>query len=208
MDVELFGVRISTGNKVSIKATKNGDLYVAQGLPSGAVLTAKGVGYQAQATAAIAALVVRPSIAAAFTLWNGEAAGGKSYVIERVMCHQLVSTAAQARFGIWLCSHPVGMTAVTADITAIKSTRCISSYGGNARLDNGATVVDDGWFPWGDSVDVEPTGVLPGAQRSAEIGGRIIVPPTAGLSAHVVASLVGDTFTLGFHWYEVQLDLG
>lgn len=207
MDVTLFGVRISTGQATSIKATRKGDLYVAQGLPSGAVLTAQGVGWQGQATAAIAGLVVRPSTTAAFTLWNGEAGGGKSYVIERVMVHQLVSGAAESRFGLWLCSHPIGMTAVTADITAIKSTRGISSYGGNARLDNGATVVDDGWFPWGDSVDIEPTGVLPGAQICAEINGRIIVPPTAGLSAHVVASTVNEDFTIGFHWYEVQIDL-
>ena len=207
MELQIYGFRVSTDGKVKIQSTKAGDLYVAQGLPAGTVATLSGAGYQAMATAAIAALVVRPSTTAAFTLWNGESAGGKSYVIERVMCHQLVSTAAQARFGIWLCSHPIGMAAVTADITAIKSTSGKSAYGGSARLDNGATVADDGWFPWGDSVDVEPTGVLPGAQISAEVNGRIIVPPTAGLSAHVVASLVGDTFTLGFHWYELQLDV-
>lgn len=207
MDAELFGVRISTGNKKAIKATNYGDLLVAQGLPASAVQTAQGNGYQAMSTAAIAGLVVRPSTTAAFTLWNGNAGGGKSYVIERIMAFNLVSTAAQTFAGIWACVHPVGMSAVTADITAIKNTRGIANYGGNARLDTGATVTDDGWFPWGASSEAEEAGVLPGGIICAPIGGKMIVPPTAGVSMHVVSGLVGDTFTHGFHWYEVQLDL-
>ena len=207
MDLQLFGVRVSAGSPVSIKATKAGDLHVAQSLPPGAVLTAQGAGYQAQSTSAIAALVIRPDTTAAFTLWNGEPGGGKSYIIERIMAFNLVSTAAQTFASIWVCSHPVGMAAVTADITAVKSTRGISGYGGNARLDVGATVVDDGWFPWGLSSEAEEAGVLPGGVICAPIAGRIIVPPTAGVSMHIVSGLVGDTFTHGFHWYEVQLDL-
>ena len=100
------------------------------------------------------------------------------------------------------------MSAHTADITEIKSTSGKNGYSGAAIFDNGATVADDGWFPWGPAGEVESAGVLPGSQVCPEINGRIIVPPQAGLSAHVVAGLVGDTFTLGFHWYEVQLDLG
>lgn len=207
MELELFGKRLSIGGRVAIRGTRSGDLHVAQGLPAGAALTKRGIGYQAMSTSAIAALVVRPSTTAAFTLWNGEAAGGKSYVVERIMAFNLVSTAAQTYAGIWACSHPTGMSAVTADITAIKSTCGGTNYGGKARLDVGATVVNDGWFPWGVSSEAEEAGVLPGGIMCAPIGGRIIVPPTAGLSMHVVSGLVGDTFTHGFHWYEVQLDL-
>jgi len=76
--------------------------------------------------------------------------------------------------------------------------------GGHTILDAGATVADDGWFPWGDGkFDVEPTGVLPGAVSSPIINGAIIVPPGAGLSGTVVSSVAGNTYTFGFHWFAV-----
>ena len=199
LDFALVGLD-QAGTERKVRVTEGGVLITTT---EKRLWTAKGYGYQAMATAAIAALVVRPTTVAAATLFNNESGGGKHYVIERVMTHQLVSTAAQARFGIWLCTHPVGMTPPTNDITVRNNTSGKGAGGSVSVFDNGATVADDGWFPWGNSVDVEPTGVLPGAQISAEVDGMIIIPPQAGLSAHIVASLVGDTFTIGFHWFEV-----
>ena len=179
---------------------------VAQGLPPYTEMTRRGLGWQGMTTAALAALVVRPSTLGNLTLWNGEVGPtAKSYVVDRVFAFNLVSTAAQARHGIWLCSHPAGMAAPTADITAIKSTNGKSAYTGLARLDTAATVVDDGWFPWGTWGDVEPTGVLPGGILTVNVEGRIIIPPGGGLSIQVVSSVVGNTYTTGFHWYEIAI---
>ena len=100
------------GTEVDLKATEGGILV---NLPAAVLWTAKGYGYQAMSTSAIAALVVRPTTTAEFTLFNNESGGGKHYVIERFMVHQLVSKAAEAFFGLWVCSHPVGMTAPTID---------------------------------------------------------------------------------------------
>lgn len=184
------------------------NLLVSQGMPAYLELTRRGNGWQAMATAAVAALVVRPSTTAMATLWNGEPAGGKSYIIDRAFAHQLVSTAAAGFHSLWLCVHPVGMAAPTNDITVRNSLsgKKITAIG-YSRFDNGATVVDDGWFPWGNWGQVEATGVLPGGHVEAEVAGRIIIPPTAGLSIQVVASVVGNTFTAGFAWYEEQIDL-
>lgn len=197
-----------SGEEVDIRATRGGSLHIAQMLPSGALLTALGGSYQVMSVTAVAALVVRPDTTAAFTLFNDESGGGKSYIVERAMAFNLVSTGAQTFAGIWLCVHPVGMTKPTADITAIKSLSGKSGYAGSAVLDTGATVIDDGWFPWGVSSEAEEAGVLPGGVMCADIRGRIIIPPQGGLSLHIVSGLVGDTFTHGFHWHEVQLDLG
>jgi len=199
--------RDGVGESIESQANSRGDLEIAQSLPPYAELTRLGSGYQAMTTSAVAALIARPSTTALFTLWNGEAGGGLSYIIDRIFAQQLVSAAAASRWGIWACIHPVGMAAVTADITAIKSTRGKANYGGNARLDIGATVGDDGWFPYGDQHDVEATGILGGGQGSVPIEGRIIIPPTAGISLHVVASSVNEDFNVGFAWHEVQLVL-
>ena len=203
------GYERSSETEKTVEVSPNGgDLYVAQGSLPYQEMTRQGDGWQVMNTSALAALVVRPSTLSNLTLWNGELAGGKSYVVFRVMAFNLVSTAAEARAGIWLCSHPVNMTAPTADITAIKSTRGKATYAGRAVVDTNATVVDDGWFPWGDGkFDVEPTGVLPGAISTPRIDGAIIIPPQAGLSIQVVAGVVGNTYTCGFHWFEKVLTL-
>ena len=198
-----------SGDDVGLQGDQHGNLMVAQGLPAGAILTAEGGGFQAMTTAAVAALVVRPSTTALFTLWNGEAAGGKSYIIDRAFGFNLVSTAAQTFAGLWLCSHVrVDVSGKAEEITAINSTQGRSGYGGEARLEVDGTVVDDGWFPWGVASESEEAGVLPGGVIVAPVNGRIIVPPQGGVSAHVVSGLVGDTFTVGFHWYEKQVALG
>lgn len=188
------------GVETDIRVTEYGLQIV---MPHTVLWTAKGYGKQSMATAAITALVVRPGTTAAFTLFNNESGGGNHYYLDRAMVHQLVSGSAQARFGLWLVSHPVGMTAPTNDISVRNSTSGQAAGGSLAICDNGATVVDDGWFPWGDSVDVEPTGVLPGSQLGVPIDGKIIIPPQGAVSAHIVSSTANEDFTIGFHWFEV-----
>ena len=198
MQTKIRAMKSSANVEVDAQASDGGVLVV---MDAKVIWTAKGYGRQAMATSAIAGLVVRPTTTAAVTLYNN---GSDNFVIERVMVHQLVSGAAASFAGVWLCVHPVGMTAPTNDITIRNSTRG-KTAGTTGIFDNGATVVDDGWFPWGDSVQVEFTGILPGSQISAEVGGRIIIPPTAAISAQVVSSSVDEDFTMGFHWFEVPI---
>jgi hypothetical protein len=190
-----------SGDLVSVKGTEGGIIGVA---PYSMLYTAKGYGFQAMATSAVAALVVRPSTTAMATIRNNSA--NKNLIIEEVFAHNLVTTAAEGYANIWICSHPAGMAAITNDITVRNSMNGRSAGGSDTSFDNGATVADDGWFPWPDvAAQAEATGVLPGACTLARINGRIIVPPTGGISMTVVASVVGNTFCGGFRWYEVPI---
>ncbi len=188
----------------------DGNLLVTQGMPAGVEMSRLGDGWSAMQTAATAGLVVRPSTTAAFTLWNGEPAGGKSYVIDRLFTHALVSTAADGFFGIWATVHVVNMTNPGADI-ARSATNLTGNtgktYNGQAVVGVAETVVDNGWYPWGPGSQMEGTGVLPGSIAVSEVAGRLIIPPTAGLSIQVVADTTGSTFTSGCSWYEAQLAL-
>jgi hypothetical protein len=186
----------NAGLDVALKATKGGQLY---NIPPQIVWTAKQYGVQAMATAAVAALVVRPTTTAMATLWNGDPS--KYYVIDRAFAHNLVGVANSA-FQIWLCVHPVGMAKPTNDITVRNNTAGKAAGGSSSIFDNGATVVDDGWFIW-DYQGTTITVTVPGGNLCAEINGRIILPPTAALSMHITASTTSATFTPGFHWYEV-----
>ncbi len=207
MQTLLRGIRGGgSGEEVSIKATRNGSLHVAQMLSPGALLTAQGNSWTAITTTAVAASVDKPDTTALFTLYNGESGGGLSYVIDRIFAYEDVS-GADARFGIWAIVQAVGTTAVARDITLINNLRGITNYGGNARLGVGDTVVNTGWTPWGNSVDVETTGVLGGSTISVDVAGRMVVPPTAACSLFIVASSINEDCNVGFHWHEVQLDL-
>ena len=208
MQIAVKGIRDGgSGEEVELKATRHGSLLATQRLPYGGLLTAKGDSWQTMATVAVAGLIVRPSTTAMVTLYNGEAPGGKSYIIERAFTHNLVATAAQGFFGIWLCVHHVGTAACGVDIAVQANNRAVSNYGGNAQFGIEETVHDDGWFPWGPSVE-GTLAAKPGAIACAEINGRIVIPPTGMFSLQVVTDTTSSTFCSGFHWYEAVVDLG
>ena len=191
----------------SLVTDRRSNLLTAFGLPDYTELVRMGVVWSAMNTAALAALVVRPSTVANFTLFNNEPEGGLTYIIDRAFGFNLVTTAAEARQGMWLCCHPRGLVSPVNDITARGSHACKANYGGRAFLATNFTVTNNGWFPVGQTTDVEPTGVLPGAVLTWHAEGRLLVPPQCGISTQFVASVVGETWTSGFAWYEAQLDL-
>ncbi len=195
--------------EVDLGATREGGLHVAQRSAPYVEITRQGQMWSVMNTSALAALVVRPSTVANLTLHNLHAEGGPSLVIVRAFFFNLVSTAAQARSGLWLCSHQKA-AAPTASIVVVKGATGTpnSDVAAQVVAAVAATVVDDGWFPWGDSVDLEPTGVLPGTQKDVDVRGLLVVPPGRSISTQVVSGVVGNTFTTGFMYYKAQLDLG
>ena len=197
MQTKIRGVGQS-GSEVDLKATDGGLLV---NLPYQIYWTAKGYAFSAMATTAVAALVVRPTTTAAASLRNNSS--NKVLVIERVFAHWLVSTAAQTYASVWVQVTAEGEAAITNDLTLRTSLNGGATGGSETFFEADDTVTDGGWYPWGTQVDTSATGVLPGAASIAEIGGRIIVPPTSIVSMHVISGLIGDTFCGGFHWFEV-----
>jgi hypothetical protein len=176
---------------------------VTQDFPPYTEFSRLGYGFRGMSTSATAALVVRPSTTAAFTLYNGST--DKNYVIDEVGHFNLVTTDVIATYSLWECLHPVE-TLGTADITAIKSYTG-NAYSGSAVLDNGATVTDDGWFPVSRANSIgNPGTTTPGGALVTPREGRIIVKPGNAYSLQTVASVVGSTFTHMISWYEVPLD--
>ena len=191
----------SDGGEIALRSNTSGEQLVAQGFPPNTEMTRKYNRVSAMNTSALAALVVRPSTVASFTIFN-PTTSGSDYIMDQIFAFNLVSTAAQAKSGMWYCVHPTGLVSPTADITARGWGR--GTAGTDVSVaDTAMTVTNDGWFPIGPWSDVEPTGVLPGAIMVAEFNGRVIVPPGCGISGQVVSSVVGNTFTMGFSWYAV-----
>lgn len=188
------GIQEKGQDAVFLKTTEGGKLLTAD---ITRIWTAKGYGWQAMATSAVASLIVRPGTVAIATLYNNTS---KNFVIERVLAHNLISIA-NGQFGIWLCVHPIGMTAPTNDITVRNSTSGLTA-GTEGIFDNAATVVDDGWFPWGEN-STSVTATVPGSLAQALVDGKIILPPRAAISASSVAQTAAVTVCMGFHWFSV-----
>ena len=161
------------------------------------------------ATSAVAALVVRPTTTAMITIWNPADPGGKDLVPDRLFTFNLVSTIAQAFFSLWYCLH-LNMAKPTNDISALRGTGDGREANDSSPIvDNGATVLDDGWFPVGVAGETEEVGVLPGGMVEwnnilPDGNPRIIVPPQHGISLHVVSSVVGETYTTGMSYWRTQ----
>jgi len=178
---------------------------VAAGLPRGTEMVRRGQAWATMSTAAVAGLVVRPSTAAAFEIFNGYAAGGKSLIVDRLFYFNLVSTNVVEGWSGW-AQVTAAKAAVTSGSFVVRGASG-KSYGGPVIAAAATVVLDSGWFPWTPAYQKGAGGVVPFGATIAEVDGRLIVPPQCSLCLHVVSSLVGQTFTQGASWYEEQLTI-
>lgn len=197
-------------------ANEKGEQLVAFGMPQHAEETRKGNRYATMATAAVAALVVRPTTTAAFEIYNNTGSvpfngSACNMVITRLFTHWLVQSTTALGSG---CSI---YAMVGTQVRPTDAGLAITSLSGKPNLAaagcvfNAAsqTVVDLGWYPYGTFAKHESAGaVVPGGALEAQVDGRLIVPPGAALSIHVVSGYTADTFTSGAEWVFEPLTMG
>jgi hypothetical protein len=176
---------------------------VAQGLPPYAEMARKGQGWGTMAIAAVAGLVVRPTVTAAYEIFNGYPLGGKSLIIDRIFTHCLVGIVAADSFVLW-----AGVASVKAAVTSgsfVVRGHSGKAYGGPVIAAAGTTVVDPGWFPWGIGGTASVGAALPMSGCAVAVEGRLIVPPQCSLCLHVVSTTNALTFCSGAQWFEEQI---
>ena len=197
-------VRAGADVERRLELSEYGDLLVAKGLPDYTDLTRRGLGYGTMATAAVAGLVVRPTTIAALEIFNNSEV--ESLIVDRIFTQNLVSTNVIESFILYaMVTRP--KAAPTDAALAINSLSGKAAATRDVLTAASTTVVDNGWFPWGESFTKGAGGVVPHGGIVAEIRGRLIVPPQSALCLHVLASLVGQTFTSGATWYKLKLKL-
>lgn len=186
-------------------ANGRGDSLVALGMPGVAEVVRMRESYGAIAATAVAPVVALPTTTAQLSLWNGEQQGGKSYVIDSVFAHVVVSAGVATGVGIVGMINKRAAAQMVADITPFGLAGHV--YAGSGIVDVGATVVDDGWHPIGNSI------IGPASQVAMNVdipvNGLYIVPPGGAFSIAVVANTVTTiTAKMGFRWHEMLVDLG
>lgn len=184
-----------------------GDQLVALGLPELTEVVRLGESWQVISASGIAPLTAIPTTVAGLVLWNGESAGGKSYVIDSVGIAEIVVDATQSNMTTAFVM--VGKPPVTAPADAALVIRSLSgrTYGGRGRTVVGGTVVNDGWFPAGTSAPAAPAaGGSAWKCMDWPLKGLYIIPPGGSFNIHAVkvAATAGQCL-LVIRWHEVQL---
>ena len=179
---------------------------VSVGTPVLTEITRKNNGWSTMAVLAVAALVVRPSTTAAFEIWNGYPAGGKSLIIDDVFTFNLVSSAIQGTFSVWAQVN-VAKAAPAAGANVTINGNTGKAYGGPVICGLSTTVIANGWRPYGTSPAFGLGTATPGGAITCFVNGKLIVPPQCSLSLHTVAQTTAWTFQNGASWYEEQLTI-
>ena len=185
----------------ALKKDTGGFPLFSQARPRYSDLARAGTGYAVMATAAVAALVVRPSTAAALEIYNNTP--GKVMAVDRLFSHWLVQSTTALGSGAGIYAMVTTPKAPPTDAgLAISSLSGAPAAIKTVLTEAGSTVVANGWFPYGGTVKHESAGaVVPGGVLEALIEGRLRVPYSCSLCIHVVSGYVADTFTSGAAWY-------
>jgi len=185
-----------------LEANEAHDLLVSGGsFPRYTEMARRGNGYATMATAAVAALVVRPDTTAALEIFNNTP--GKVMIIDRLFSHNLVSSTTGLGGGASIYAMVTLPKAAPTDAAlAIRSLSGKPSQTKTVLTAASTTVVDNGWFPYGSTRMRESAGsVVPAGTLEALVEGRLLVPYLSSLCLHVVSGYVADTFTSGAAWY-------
>uniref|UniRef100_A0A6M3JYI2 Uncharacterized protein n=1 Tax=viral metagenome TaxID=1070528 RepID=A0A6M3JYI2_9ZZZZ len=211
MQTKIRGINVSTGVEIDVLADEEGALLAAYAAAPYEAITRTGTSFIARSTTATASVNALPTTTAGFGLFNSEADGGKSLIIDAIFALQITAHAVLTQAGlIAVC----GVTRVAALTDALVE-RKTNSYGtpgsvalcaaGGAILD-AVTGVAIGWMPYGNSVNCSVVSV-PGMQLWAPIDGRLIVAPGRQFGVNVMAGDTTGTWNCGVMWHEKQINL-
>lgn len=193
------------GGDDQIHINPRGDLIVTQALPEEAELVRLGDSYAVMG-AAVALVTAVPTTTAGLSLWNGEPANGKSYVIDSCGVMDVAVDATQTdQTAIVAMMNKTPVTAPTDAALTIVSLNGRSAYGGKARTLSLGSVTNDGWIPLGNSV-AGAAAVAGSAWKVTDISvrGLYIVPPGGMFSIagiKVAAAASGSRYFI--RWHEV-----
>lgn len=199
------------GQTVTEGANPRGEQLFAQALPERAELTRQGFSFGAAIPTGSAFTFVAawPTTRAELVLWNGETAGGKTYIIDRVWLTNITSMAAAQPMSLLgqVVPASLGVAAPTDNAAVLRHNKLGNSAAipSLARLmvANTAFAVANQWFGLC-SVTPSPTTNL-GCTIEKELLGRILVPPGGAFCLAGIAGTAAGTAIAGVEWHEAVL---
>lgn len=204
----------SVGDDEQIALTEQLEQLVAMGSSPYGEIVKIGRAFETHTTSALAAVVAVPTTANMLSIWNGDAVGGRVLVIDRVWALMAVGTAAAGQAAL---IGALGQSAVASLASASLAINALNGNGGkDTKATNSTTALDavtgvaGNWRVLPGQTGGNKTGAAatPGVYINAEVNGRLLVPPGRLFAVHVLADVVGSTFTCGIEWHEKTMKLG
>lgn len=206
----------NAGAEAQALFNSRGDHLTAQSLPPYAEVVRMGNTWTMRtATASAFNLVAAlPTTLAVAVLHNGEASGGRCYVIHSIFVTSIVTTAALTSMSLLAQVLPNAGNAATAPTHSAATTLITNRSGSSKNYDglakravNVTTFLTDLWEVVGTTAGSATASIATGVY--ADIGGGIIIPPGGALGMNVIAGTVATASgIIGCTWTEVQLALG
>ena len=198
-----------------VTLTQQLEQLVALGAAPYREIVRMGRAFYVNTTAAIAAVVAIPTTAHMLALYNNEADGGRSYVIDWVAASGVAKTAAAGQQQMLGNIGQVREAIPTDAALSIKKRDGLGSGNDtkartilNATALPATTGLAANWFPLGPAIGSPGAAATPGHGAFYPLDGRIIVAPGRYFAVHVLADVVGSTYQAFIAWHEAQLTLG
>lgn len=193
---------------VNIGATMDKNLRVAAGNAPYQDMSRRRLGWTVGTSTLFAPLVAYPTTTAALEVYNNYNTE-TALVVTDLYASQILSTAATQTYAIYAM---VTTSKAVPSLTALS----LFSMSGKALVTPtaaseivtgvGTTVVANGWRPWGSVQTWGTAAATPGNSWSAEVDGKLIVPPGCSLCVHVVGSLAtASTFQCGASFFVMPM---
>lgn len=204
----------SSGGNQLLDMNRTGDFLVAQGLPERSEVVRMGFSFSAQHPAASAwtLLITIPSTLANLSLQNGEASGGKSYIIDRFWIKAVTSMASACALTPLSQLVPPGTAQVADDTTVLRmslSGKASPAAATSAKIVMASTATGCLTDKWNHHASAQvPATTNIATLVEVQCYGRYIVPPQGSFNINAQESVSGGTAIAGVEWHEVQLDLG
>jgi hypothetical protein len=209
--VRRYGAASYGDGEVPTQVNGRGELVTAAGLPPKTELARLGDTWTCSIATASAFTFVNawPTTRGELVLYNGESAGGKSYVVESAWIVNITSQAAAQPYCLLAQLVPVGV-APTDDATQLIYGRAgKTAYSGRAKravANTTAGQIANKWEIIGNAA-VSPMTTNLGNAIYVDLYGGWVVPPGGVLALAGVAGTAAGTAILGVTWSEVKLDV-
>lgn len=193
--------------QIQFNSNERDEQIVAQGLPPYTEMTRLGQGWTVQTATLFAPIAAYPSTTARLEIYNNTSgASALNMVITDLFAAQILSTAATQTYAIFamVTTTKTAPTNTALSVASVSGKAAFTTTTGGALITAiDTTVVANGWRPWGAVQAWGTAAATPGNSWSAEVNGKLIVPPGCALCIAPAGSIATNSSFqcgAGFYW--------
>ena len=155
----------------------------------------------------LAAVNAWPTTTSGITLWNGEKAGGKVYIVDALSAFLAQPLAAATMLSL---ARMMNVGKIVKPTTGTKITPISENgdpaYAGLAYCYSGVTVVNDGWYGIGTSLAIPFAANTNGLVEIIPPKGKFVIKPGFAFSFHAMTTVVPNSVELAIAWHESTMN--